>query len=104
MGFSTKAREYKEQRADSDEVWIKNLRDGETRLRMLDLPSEMHTYREHYEEGVGYYPCSQEKDCIGCNSTSDKVKQRQRRYAFHCIDQNGRLQVYKMGSKLQESM
>lgn len=104
MVFGKKASEYERERAEQgDEVWIKSFRDGETKVRILEEPDDMVTYREHFADGFGYFPCSEESDCIGCKDPDKKVQTRSRRYAFNAIDSQERLQVYKMGTKLHRS-
>lgn len=103
--FGKKASEYeKEREAASDEVWIKGFRDGETRIRFLDEPDDFVTYREHYEEAIGYFPCSEESDCVGCKDDSAKVRDRSRKFAFHALNSENSQQVFKVGSRLQRTL
>lgn len=104
VAFGKTAAQYAEERANDDEVWIKNFRDGETRVRFLVEPDVAVTYREHYDEGVGYFPCSEEKDCVGCTDDNQKVRQRSRRFAFQALDERGNQQLYKVGSRLHRSL
>lgn len=104
VAFGKTAAQYQEERGNDDEVWIKGFRDGETRVRILVEPDDMVTFREHYDEGVGYFPCSEEKDCVGCTDDNQKVRQRSRRFAFPALDERGNQQVYKVGSRVHRSL
>lgn len=103
--FGKKASEYEKEREDaSDEVWIKGFRDGETRIHFLDEPDDFVTYREHYEEAIGYFPCSEEPDCVGCKDDSPKVRDRSRKFAFHALNSESSQQIFKVGSRLQRTL
>lgn len=88
---------------DDGDVWIKNFRDGETRVRILQSTARWTTYAEHYSEDIGFFPCTEERDCVGCNDDSERVRKLSRRYAFNAIDENGRVNVYKVGTKLHRT-
>ena len=105
MPFGKKASQYEKERGDENEVWIKGFRDGETRVRFLMVPDDMITYREHYAEApIGYFPCSEEKDCVGCQDDSQQVRQRTRRFATLALNDRGQQQVYKVGSRVHRSL
>lgn len=97
------AEERQRRLGDSNEVWIKGFKAGETQIRPCQLPKDWTGYREHYAEDVGFFPCSEEKDCVGCNDPNEKTKQYSNRYAFNALDANGRLQVYKVGRRLWDA-
>jgi hypothetical protein len=64
-------------------------------------PSE----REHYEEGIGAFPCAERFGikCVGCSDPSEKVQQRNRKYYFNAIDSKGKLRVFKIGTNLYKT-
>jgi hypothetical protein len=102
--FVQDADEYEQSsKAVSNDIWIKGFRGGETKIRALLEPDKFKTYLEHYAANFGYFPCSRLKDCVGCTSGSEKVRQRNRRWATNALDANGRQQVYKMGTKLKKA-
>lgn len=105
IGESAKA--YAERRGNEDEVWIKGFKDGSTRIRFVQPTETFHAYKEHYDDGVGFFPCiwpGDVADCVGCNDASEKVRMRVHKYAFNALDQNGRLSVYKIGSRLYRTL
>lgn len=106
MRIGETAEEYLDRRGDDDEVWIKGFKDGMTTIRIPPEPktTKWTTYREHYDEGMGYFPCSEAKDCVGCTDANPKVRDRSRRYAINALDSEGRVQVYKIGSRLYRTL
>ena len=92
-----RARDYLDRRGDEDEVWIRGFKDPSTRLRFVQPVDDWTTYREHFEESAGYFGCSEERDCVGCNDPSERTRQRPRRYAFNAYDERGRLTVSRSG-------
>lgn len=107
MKFGKTAAEWQQEREEGgdDEVWIKGFKDGETRIRIMQEPDTMVTYREHFSEGpLGYFPCSEEYDCVGCRTNDSKLKQRTRKFAFRGLNDRGQQQVYKIGSRLHRTM
>lgn len=106
MRIGETAEQYLDRRGDDDEVWIKGFKDGMTTIRIPPEPKTVKwtTYREHYDEGMGYFPCCEAKDCVGCTDTNPKVRDRSRRYAINALDSEGRVQVYKIGSRLYRTL
>lgn len=104
MPFGKKASQWEEERGDENDIWIKGFRDGETRVRILVEPGDMVTYREHYKEGPGYFPCSEERDCVGCQDDDQKVRQRTRRFAFNALNDRSLQQIYKIGSRVHRQL
>ena len=103
--FGQTAEEYAAKReAQGEEFWMKKFREGSTRIRVLPLPTNRwYTYREHYADGVGHFPCTEDQNCVGCSSSSTKTRDRTRIYAFHALDDQGRVQIFKIGVKLYEA-
>ncbi len=104
MRFGTTAEEFSNSYS-GDDVWIKGFKEGSTRVRFLQPTGSFVTYREHYSEGPGYFPCSEDTvTCPGCNDSSEKVQKRNRRYAVNCLGESGRVDVHKMGSRLYKTL
>lgn len=87
------------------DVWIKGFKEGGTRVRFLQPTGTWITYREHYSEGPGYFPCSEDtQTCPGCTDSSERVQKRSRRYAMNCLGESGRVDVHKVGSRLYKTL
>lgn len=103
--FGQTAAEYESNRSENDgEVWLKGFKEGETRVRFLQPTHVWPTAREHYSEGPGYFPCSEESDCPGCTDPSKRVQNRSRKYFVNTLDERGRVSVHKMGSRLYKTV
>lgn len=95
--------------ASFGEVWIKGFKEGATRIRFCQEPeaSPDHperppfvTWVQHYNRALGgYFPCSKKEDCVGCNHPEERTRELQRQYYFNALDENGRLNVYRLGVK-----
>lgn len=96
--FTTKAGDYVP--PSGDDVWIKGLKQGDNRVRILQPTNTFDCFREHYAEGPGFFMCDETKKCPGCLDPNEKVQKRTRKWAFNAIEQNGRLSVFKIGAKL----
>lgn len=103
--FGSTAAEFESNRGDiSDDVWIKNFREGATFIRILQPTTTWWRYKEHYDEGVGYFTCTGNRNtCVGCTDGNEKVRQTSNRYAFNALDEQGRLNVFKAGARLYRS-
>lgn len=87
----------------ADEVWIRGFKEGVRRLRILDPTSDWWAYREHFGgKELGYYPCLEDPACIGDNALSERERNTSRKYAFNAMDENGRVNVYKLGGRLRK--
>lgn len=104
--FGETAEENAARRASFDgEIWIKGFKEGQTRLRFLQPTGTWVTYREHYAEGPGYFPCSEDTaTCPGCNDSSERTRNRARRYAFNALNENGHVSVFKLGSRVYKTL
>ena len=111
------ASDYVESRGSDDEVWIRTFKDPATKIRIIPVEGinshgvkvtgsdSWQTFREHFEDGYGSYPCSNKKDeCPGCLSTSPRTKKRTRKYYFNALDETGNVRVYKIGSVLWQTL
>jgi hypothetical protein len=102
--FGTTADEHAESYS-GDDIWIKGFKEGSTRVRFLQPTGSWVTYREHYSEGPGFFPCSEDTStCPGCTDSSEKVQKRNRRYAMNCLGESGRIDVHKVGSRLYKTL
>ena len=102
--FGETADENASRRGNDGDVWIKGFKDGSTRVRFLQPTGSWVTYREHYSEGPGFFPCSEDTStCPGCTDSSEKVQKRSRKYAMSCLGESGRVDVHKVGSRLYKT-
>lgn len=99
------ADEYQKERDEmSNDVWIKGFRDGETKVRFLKEPGDFTPFLEHFAEGPGYFPCNEEKDCVGCTDDSAAVRKKSRKFAVNALNDSGSQQVYKVGTRLHRQL
>jgi len=99
--FGETAEDYDTRRGDDDEIWIKGFRNKDTTIRILQPTREWVTYREHYnQDAKAFHPCTEDSDCIGCNSEDERTRKRTRKYVANALDSEGRLNVYKFGSRM----
>jgi hypothetical protein len=106
--FTTTAAEYEEEReAQSDDVWIKGFREGETKVRLLIEPLSWNSQRMHYsrKHKIGF-PCLQKNTdaCIGCQSNDAETRDRNRQFIVPVIDAKGNQQVFRFGSELYKKL
>lgn len=106
LSFGTKSKDYTPVTIDPDDVWIKGLQTGDTKIRFLEPTDEWITYREHYDPAVRRsFPCTEDTNtCPGCTSDSERTKGRSRKYAFNALNDRGMLNVYKVGSKFRNRL
>lgn len=115
--FGAPADDYKPEAFDPDDVWIKGFQVGTTQIRILPCtdvneegeevtgakawPSE----REHYDEVVYAFPCSEKYgiECPGCKSSDPKVKERNRKYYVCALDKDGEQRIFKIGQGLKDT-
>lgn len=103
--FGETADENTARRGNEGDVWIKGFKEGSTRVRFLQVTGKWVTYREHYSEGPGFFPCSEDTaTCPGCTDPSEKVQKRSRKYAMNCLGESGRVDVHKVGSRVYKTM
>lgn len=116
--FGQPAADYEETRgaAETDEVWIRNFKNPNTRIRICPArgvnkhgkeiegtdawPHEW----EHYEPSVGSFPCDESPTCPGCTDPDEKVRKRSGKYYFNALDEKGYVRVYKIGVKFYRVM
>lgn len=100
MQFGTKLAEADlTSEVSSDRRWIKNFKEGETKIRFLQEIGDWLVYKEHYNPGGSYFPCTETSDCPGCNSDNERMKSRSRRAAANALV-GGHVDVYKIPIKL----
>lgn len=88
MGFTfgTKKSESKE----SDGIYLRSFKKGETKVRFLQEPGDWFEYREHYDQGIGKsFPCTRTQNCPGCTSDNERTRNNPRRYGtfVYLVDQ-----------------
>lgn len=80
MRFGTKKSETTE--TESDGLYLRNFKDGDTIVRFLQETDDWIEFREHYTADKKSYPCTRERDtCPGCNSDNEEEKRSSRKYA-----------------------
>lgn len=80
MRFGTKKSETTE--TESDGLYLRNFKDGDTIVRFLQETDDWIEFREHYTADKKSYPCTRERDtCPGCNADSEDERKAGRKYA-----------------------
>lgn len=80
MRFGTKKSEAVE--SDSDGMYLRNFKDGDTKVRFLQETDDWIEFREHYTSDKKSYPCTKDRDtCPGCNSEDEDERKAGRKYA-----------------------
>lgn len=112
--FGTTASDYQPDE-NAGEIWIRRFKDASTQIRICPAAGENKegkkvfgtdawiTAREHYDDGVGSFPCTEDDTCVGCKDPSPKVTKRNRTYYINALDSTGTLRVFKMGSTLYKT-
>ena len=93
---------YEQRRSEwDDDIWIKGFKEGEAKVRPWPIPTgQWISYREHYDRALKrFVPCSEEPECLACNSQYESVKDRPRKWIMPALDKDGRLQYFKLGAK-----
>lgn len=84
MRFGTKKADVEE--TDSDGLYLRNFKDGDTKVRFLQETDDWIEFREHYTSDKKSYPCTRDKDtCPGCTSDSDDEARSSRKYATNVL-------------------
>jgi hypothetical protein len=84
MKFGTKKSEAAE--FDSDGMYLRNFKDGDTKVRFLQEVDDWIEFREHYTADRRSYPCTLDKaTCPGCTSDSDDERTAKRKYAANLL-------------------
>lgn len=115
--FGGPADDYQPEPFDPDDIWIKGFPVGTTQIRIL--PAEdvnakgekvygakaWPTEREHYDETVKAFPCSEKYGvpCPGCASPDAKVRERNRKYYFNALDKDGEQRIFKIGQGMKDT-
>jgi hypothetical protein len=75
------------ERSSGDRTWVRYLKEGEDlTIRFLTEPDEWYSYREHFDPGVGFFPCiGKDNSCPGCEHASDQVQRSSRRYLANAL-------------------
>jgi hypothetical protein len=116
--FGGPADDYEPEQFDPDDIWIKGFPVGTTQIRIIPFESinkkgepvygasAWPTEREHYDQVVYAFPCSEKYPnvpCPGCNSPDSKVRERNRKYYFNALDKDGEQRIFKIGQGMQET-
>jgi len=104
MGFSfgNKKSESKE----SDGIYLRTFKKGETKVRFLEEPGEWFEYREHFDPGINKsFPCTRTQSCPGCTSENERTRNNPRRYGtfVYLVDQK-RVLPFKVPQRLSERL
>lgn len=84
--------------------WIKNFKEGDTRLRFLQEMKDWVVYYEHYNPTGGYFPCTGERTtCPGCTSDNERMRQASRKTAVNVLV-GQYVDVYKLTTKLVDRL
>jgi len=107
MKFGKTWEDFQKEPAGGDGTnYLRALKEGDTVVQFLTEPEEWIGYYEHFNPTPGGYsfPCTQESDCPGCNSDSEKMKGRTRKVAFTCMVDGKWINVYKVPKKYAEKV
>lgn len=88
--------------AQANDVWIKNFRAPETRIRILDHIEDWVHYFEHFNPDAKSFACTEDKTCLGCNHPDPETSKRSNRWAFNALDDKGNLNIYKVGPSVYD--
>ena len=105
--FGQDADEYVPAVFDPDDIWIKKFKPGSHRLRLLVEPNKFTSYREHYSKVLSLsFPCTEDTNSctMGCQSDHEATRKRQRFFAFNALDDQGRLNLFKVGVGVWEDL
>lgn len=86
--------------------YIRAMKEGKTVVRFLTEPRDWIGYREHYNPNPGgfSFPCTEEKDCPGCNSNQEKMKGTSSKVAVACLVEDKWVNVYKIPKKFADRL
>jgi hypothetical protein len=60
--------------------FLRNVKSGDTTIRFLYPTEQWITFKEHFVDGRSF-PCSEEKDCFGCNQQDPDAKKKREKVA-----------------------
>ena len=85
--MSAEEAEKEPARAGAGGGFMKYLKDGENRIRILQEPDEWTYYWEHFNPAGFPFPCTNDRtSCPGCTSDLEKMRGVSRRVAFNAFD------------------
>lgn len=83
MKFGTKKRDAAPE-ADGGGLYLRNFKDGEVTIRVLEETDDWTVFREHYTADSRSFPCTGDRlTCPGCTSDDEKVNKSSRKYATY---------------------
>ena len=84
MKFGTKRKHVVETEYNND--YLRNFKEGETKVRFLEEPDEWTQYHEHYTRDRKAFPCTEDTlSCPGCTSDDDQVQRRSKKYGTYVL-------------------
>jgi len=91
---------------NSDEVYLRTFKKGDTQVRFLTEIDEWIQFREHYSADGKSFPCTKDRTtCPGCTSEDESVARAANRYAANAIlTRNGQVYAFKMGKSLVDRL
>ncbi len=102
MKFGRRAAEAPER--DSNNTFIRRLKKGDNRVRILQEIDDWIEYYEHFNPEGFSFPCTGERStCPGCTSNNDRMKKASRRYATNAL-RNGYVEVIQIPSTLKDRL
>lgn len=95
--------------SDSDGMYLRSFKKGETLVRFLEEVDTWIFFREHYNEKGRAFPCTNDRDtCPGCTSDDERVSKSTRKYATNVLvlrdDHKDYVAPYRVPIGLAESM
>jgi hypothetical protein len=84
MRFGTKKRDVQE--SEFNDKYLRNFKNGETKVRFLEEPEEWILYQEHFTRDRQSFPCTMDTtSCPGCISEDEQMQRRSRKYGTHLL-------------------
>lgn len=102
MRFGKRSAEATETKSGGGD-WIKHLKSGDTRVRFLQEEEDWVEYWEHYNPDGFPFPCTNTKDCPGCNAENERAKRATKRYAVNVL-RDGYVEVFKLPVTLRDRL
>ncbi len=86
MRFGKSAEETANETSRGGGDYIRYMKTGDTTLRILQEPSDWTYFWEHFIQGSGSFPCTNEREtCPGCTSDNDRVRKAGKKAVFNAL-------------------
>lgn len=103
MRFGKRSGDVPERSGDGDRSYMRYLKQPETRVRFLQECDDWVEFWEHYNPDGFPFPCTNTKDCPGCNHPMERARRASKRYATNAL-RDGYVEVWKLPSTLRDRL